>query len=151
MSDSSQPHGLYPARLLCPWGSPGKDTGVGCHALLQGIFLTQGSNPSLLCLLHSLSPAPAGKLRSTCLRQELNFITLASLLSLHLPLRAGYQVLHTARGHTFKDIKKEQNACFVGNELWSPLTPSSSKPFSGMAALVEPLQAAGILPRGVQT
>ena len=35
-------------RLLCPWDSPGKNTGVGCHALLQGIFLTQGSNPCLL-------------------------------------------------------------------------------------------------------
>ena len=35
-------------------GSPGKNTGVGCHFLLQGIFLTQGSNPHLclLCLLH---------------------------------------------------------------------------------------------------
>ena len=33
-----------PARLLCPWDSPGKNTGVGCHFLLQGIFLTQGSN-----------------------------------------------------------------------------------------------------------
>ena len=32
--------------------SPGKNTGVGCHFLLQGIFLTQGSNPCLLCLLH---------------------------------------------------------------------------------------------------
>ena len=32
--------------------SPGKNTGVGCHALLQGIFPTQGSNPRLLCLLH---------------------------------------------------------------------------------------------------
>ena len=31
---------------------PGKNTGVGCHALLQGIFLTQGLNPCLLCLLH---------------------------------------------------------------------------------------------------
>ena len=39
-------------RLLCPWNSPGKNTGVGCHALLQGIFPTQGSNPYLLCLLH---------------------------------------------------------------------------------------------------
>ena len=29
------------SRLLCPWDSPGKNTGVGCHALLQGIFLTQ--------------------------------------------------------------------------------------------------------------
>ena len=34
-------------RLLCPWDSPGKNTGVGCHALLQGIFPTQGSNPHL--------------------------------------------------------------------------------------------------------
>ena len=32
--------------------SPGKNTGVGCHALLQGIFLTQGWNPHLLCLLN---------------------------------------------------------------------------------------------------
>ena len=32
--------------------SPGKNTGVGCHALLQGLFLTQGLNPRLLCLLH---------------------------------------------------------------------------------------------------
>ena len=36
------------ARLLCSWDFPGKNTGVGCHFLLQGIFLTQGSN---LCLL----------------------------------------------------------------------------------------------------
>ena len=45
--------------------SPGKNTGVGCHALLHGIFPTQGSNPHLLCLLHwqvgSLSLAPSGK------------------------------------------------------------------------------------------
>ena len=34
------------------WDSPGKNTGGGCHALLQGIYLTQGSNPSLLHLLH---------------------------------------------------------------------------------------------------
>ena len=42
VSNSLQPHGLQPARLLCPWDSPGKNTGVGCHSLLQGIFLTQG-------------------------------------------------------------------------------------------------------------
>ena len=41
-----------PARLLCPRDSPGKNTGVGCHALLQGIFPTHGSNPHLLHLLH---------------------------------------------------------------------------------------------------
>ena len=42
------PHGLLPARLLCPWEFPGKNTGVGCHALLQRIFPTQGLNPRLL-------------------------------------------------------------------------------------------------------
>ena len=40
-------HGLQPARL-CPWNFPGKNTGVSCHFVLQGIFLTQGSNPHLL-------------------------------------------------------------------------------------------------------
>ena len=53
-----------PTRLLCPWDSPGKSTGVGCHFLFQGIFLTQGSNPCLLCLLHwqadSLPLVPPG-------------------------------------------------------------------------------------------
>ena len=42
------PHRLYPARLLCPWDCPGNNTRVGCHFLLQGIFLTQESNPGLL-------------------------------------------------------------------------------------------------------
>ena len=52
VSDSLWLDGLQPARLLCPWDSPGKNTGVGCHALLQGIFQTQGSNLSFLPLLH---------------------------------------------------------------------------------------------------
>ena len=39
-----QPHGLKPTRLLGPWNSPAKNTGVGSHSLLQGIFLIQGSN-----------------------------------------------------------------------------------------------------------
>ena len=57
-----------PTRLLHPGESPGKNTGVGCHALLQGIFLTQGWNPRLLSLLHwqavHLPLAPPGKLQS---------------------------------------------------------------------------------------
>ena len=48
VSSSLQPHGLKPARLLRPWDSLGKNTGVGCRSLLQGIFSTQGSNPGLL-------------------------------------------------------------------------------------------------------
>ena len=52
MSDSLRTFGLLSARLLYPWDFPGNHAGVGCHALLQGIFLTQGSNSRLLCLLH---------------------------------------------------------------------------------------------------
>ena len=52
-------------RLLCPWDSPGKNTGVSCHALLQGTFPTQGLNLHLSHLLHwqvgSLPLVPPGK------------------------------------------------------------------------------------------
>ena len=51
-----QPHGLLPARLLCSWNSPGKNTGVGSHFLPQGIFPTQGSNLHLLYLLKPFAP-----------------------------------------------------------------------------------------------
>ena len=59
VSNSLWPDGLQPTRLLCPWDSPGKNTGVGCHALLQGIFPTREQNPGLphcrqilYCLIH---------------------------------------------------------------------------------------------------
>ena len=35
ISNSLRPHGLWPTRILCPWNSPGKKTGVGCHFLLH--------------------------------------------------------------------------------------------------------------------
>ena len=54
VSDSLWPCGPQPTGLLCPWDIPGKNAGVGCHFLLQGIFPTQGSNPSFLWLLHWL-------------------------------------------------------------------------------------------------
>ena len=54
-------HGLEPARLLCSWDSPGKNTGVSCHIFLQGVFLTQGWIPCLLHLLHwQMDSSPAG-------------------------------------------------------------------------------------------
>ena len=63
VSSSVRPHGLQPASLLRPWDCPGKNTGVGCHALLQGTFRTL----SLFCLPHwragSLPLAPPGKPR----------------------------------------------------------------------------------------
>ena len=76
VSDSLWAHGLLPARLLCLWDSPGKNTGVSCHSLRQGIFLTQGSNSSLLhCrqilyhLSHTfLSKSALSELLSPCMQ-----------------------------------------------------------------------------------
>ena len=62
MSASLQPHGLQPARLLCPWDFPGKNPGLGGCAIFQGIFSIQGSNPHLHwqadCLLLSYLGSP---------------------------------------------------------------------------------------------
>ena len=59
VSDSLPLRGLWPPRFIFPWDFPGKNTVMGCHSLLQGIFQTQGSNPGLLhcrqilyCLSH---------------------------------------------------------------------------------------------------
>ena len=49
VSNSLQPYGLsQPIRPLCPWNSPGQNTGVGSLSLLQGVFSTQGLKPGLL-------------------------------------------------------------------------------------------------------
>ena len=47
VSDFLRPHGLQPARLPCPWSSPSKNTGVGCHSLSRRIFQIQRLNPGL--------------------------------------------------------------------------------------------------------
>ena len=65
-SDSLQP--TESTRLLCQWNFPGRNTGVVCHFLLQGIFPTQRLNLCLLCLLHwqvdSLPAEPPGRPQS---------------------------------------------------------------------------------------
>ena len=63
LSGSLRPPGLWPARLLCPWDSPGKGAGVGCHALLQGAFLTRDGPASLAppALAGSSLPVPPAK------------------------------------------------------------------------------------------
>ena len=63
MSESVMPWTMKPVRLLCLWNSPGKNTGVGCHSLLQGLFPCQGWNLGLLhceqilyCMSHKECP-----------------------------------------------------------------------------------------------
>ena len=52
---------LWPGKLFCPWSSPGKNTGVGCHFLLQGIFPTQKLNPGLMHCRQTLLSEPPGQ------------------------------------------------------------------------------------------
>ena len=77
------PHGLSPARLLCPWNFTGKNTGVNCYFLFQGIFVIKESNSGLLCLvpwqMGSLPAAPPGKPMLQTITQSdfvLSYITL---------------------------------------------------------------------------
>ena len=58
VSDSLRPCGLQPTRVLRPWDSPVKNTGVGCHFLLQGIFPTQRLNPGIKPRSSSLEADP---------------------------------------------------------------------------------------------
>ena len=51
MSDSAQPRRRQFTRLLCPWDSPGKNTGVGCHFLLQCMKVKSESEVHQLCLM----------------------------------------------------------------------------------------------------
>ena len=62
MSDSLRPHGLQTARILCPWNSPGTNTEVGCHALLQGTLPVPGIKArSPIFQADSLLSEPPGK------------------------------------------------------------------------------------------
>ena len=74
MSDILLSHGLQPARLLCPWNSPGQNTRVGSCSLLQGIFPTQGSNLDplhcrqiLYCLYHQ--GGPSSLVKGSCISE----------------------------------------------------------------------------------
>ena len=81
MSDSVTLWTVAPTRLLCPWDSPGKNSVVDCHTLLQGIFPTQGLKLHHLRLLHwqasSLPLVPPGKPTKIFMT---NYLTLEKIL-----------------------------------------------------------------------
>ena len=87
MSDSLWPHGLQPTRLLCPLDFPGKNTGVGHHFLLQGIFPTQEPNPSLFNLLlwqtNSFTTVLPGKPNLGCTSVQFSLSVLSDSLRPH--------------------------------------------------------------------
>ena len=81
VSDSLQPHGLYPARLLCPWDSPGKNTGVSCHSLSPGNPPNPGIKPKSPALQADFLPSePPGKPTKTSPSKILGVVNAIKLL-----------------------------------------------------------------------
>ena len=127
MSNSLWPRGLQPARLLCPWVSPGKNTGVDCHALLQGIFPTQVSNPGLFPISGRFEPPGKPKntgvvslslLQGIFLTQELNrgFLHCRWIV---------YQLSYQGSSSLLRDVKKK-NPGNIKHDLLEYLLKSSS-------------------------
>ena len=152
MSDSLRPHGLYPARLLCSWDSPGKNTGVGIHFLLQGIFPTQGWNRDLLhCrqILYWLSQEG-----SPCFTVNTTFHSAYSEWArLQAEPRSGKKweckdptlSVHQVHDHIRSQIKK-----IFPNEIWAkpscPLTPDFSQHFGVVPKSSGPAWSCGCSP-----
>ena len=85
MSNSLQTPGLQSTRLLCPWNFPGKNTGMGCHSILQGIFLNQGS--TLAGRFFTTEPKPSFRLLAfqAAAKNKSHILVFISLLLSLLP------------------------------------------------------------------
>ena len=86
MSDSVRPHGQQPTRLPRPWDSPGKNTGVGCHFLLQCMKVNSESEVAQACLMPS-DPMdcslPGSSVHGICQARVLEWVAIAfSLINL---------------------------------------------------------------------
>ena len=85
-----EPPGLYPARFLCPWSFPGKNTRVGCHFLLQGIFPDPGTEPVSLVSSVLASPSfttlPHGKPHGGCVLSHVQLFFTPWTVACQIPL-----------------------------------------------------------------
>ena len=103
--------------------SPGNNTGVGCYALLQGIFPTQGSNLHLLHLLHwqvgSLPPAPPASVQFSSFAQSCP--TLCDPMNRSMP---GLPVHHQFLEFTQTHVHRVSDAIQPSHPLWSPSPPA---------------------------
>ena len=160
MSDSRNPmdSGRESARLLCPWDFPSKNTEVGCHFLLQGIFPTQGLNPSLLhCrqnlyqLSHQGSPIKFLFLFISCMY----FLMCRFYIWQAFPVRFDHQssglTFYSSNNpigkeHLFSDWSRRNPGIKISVHTWAwtnycgqvdPLGGESRKEFSGSSRRVE--------------
>ena len=142
MSNSLKPYGLWATKILCPWDSPGKNTGVSCHSLLQRIFPTQGLKLRLLCclpcrlILYTLSYLG--------MFENLNWNFWMSFLN-NLPwsswVISTYNLIRVVRGKKDTEVtqhRKEILLCVCFHALWSVLSPPSrsSEPIHSKVNLI---------------
>ena len=99
---------------LCPRDSPGKNTGLGSHSLLQGIFLTQGSNPGLLAWRAESLPSESAR-RYTCIYMCVCvYIYTHTFDKVGIPmwgsLVQGYQSLLTVASFLSREVTEHEEA-----------------------------------------
>ena len=116
MSDSLQPYRMQQTRLLCPWDFLGKNTGVGCQALLQGILLDPGIEPAF-----PVAPALQADSFTTEPRKPLFIINkhFKLLLQEHW---SQYLVYYTVRKGSHIAISLLHLFCFSWNSYYSHVT-----------------------------
>ena len=117
ISNSLGSHGLQPTRLLCALNFPGKHTGVGCHFLLQGIFLTQGLNPSLLHyrqMLYHLSYQEGPKGLKQC-NKKIRF----SFYKDHVGSSVQMSLGEAQRGDVKRPVRQSLSFCLTPSQLGS--------------------------------
>ena len=124
-----------PTGLFCPWNFPGKNTGVGCHSLLQGIFPTEGLNLGLMpCrqILYHLSHQgrPQSIVRVVFLNENLfmsfPWIRMISDFSFFI------MTPHHGLREWASFLPKSPDLCYV---IFSVVTWSSSVPYRGLLSL----------------
>ena len=112
VSDSVWPHGLQPTRLLRPWDSPGKNTGVGCHFLLQCMKVERESEVTQSCLTLSdpmdCSP-PGSSVHGIFWATVLEWGAIA-FSQCHYSIQVNPRCLTSYAFDVFKRARKETNA-----------------------------------------
>ena len=120
------PKDYQPTRLLSPWNSPGKNTGVGTHPLLQEIFLTQGSNPGLQCFRQILYHQSHQGLLDTIIKRKEGIHFLNHLVISEVPI-ARYFTDFAVFVHIFPVMKSELSLTIGMN--WDHLSANSQYQF----------------------
>ena len=105
------------SQALCPWNSPGKSTGVGCHSLLQGIFLTQGSNLVVVMVLPIVHMEGQGRVWRLGGRKALSFNPVVTRLTKEPACVGGKGDSEILKSEELHHPNFPQASCWL---LWCP-------------------------------